>query len=87
MATSIERRDVLHAFGETLKAFRLRTGLAQEKLALAAEIERTYVGGLERGQRNPTLYMILRLLPSLGVTFPEFARAFDRRPKALKRQR
>ena len=43
-------------------------GLSQEDLAFAAGIDRTYVSGIERGRRNPSLLMIARLAEALGVT-------------------
>jgi transcriptional regulator with XRE-family HTH domain len=45
----------------------MRRKLSQEKLALMAELDRTYVGGIERGERNPSLYNICRLASALGV--------------------
>ena len=42
-------------------------GLSQESLADMAQIHRTYVGGVERGERNPTLTMIVRLAEALKV--------------------
>lgn len=69
---------VRRAFGKTLRRLRLRAGIAQEALALDAGIGRSYMGRLERGLSNPTIEMTLRLLPSLHVSFPEFAQEFDR---------
>ena len=43
-------------------------GLSQEELADRANIHRTYIGGIERGERNPTLTMIQRIATALGVT-------------------
>jgi transcriptional regulator with XRE-family HTH domain len=42
-------------------------GLSQEELAGRAGIHRTYIGGIERGERNPTLTMIHRLARALNV--------------------
>jgi transcriptional regulator with XRE-family HTH domain len=41
--------------------------VSQEELADLADIHRTYIGGIERGERNPTLTMIVRLARALGV--------------------
>lgn len=51
-----------------VRLYRARTGCSQEELAVRAGIHRTYIGGIERGERNPTLTMIHRLAKSLGVS-------------------
>ena len=55
------------AFGKMVKLHRGRIGYSQERLADKAKIHRTYIGGIERGERNPTLVMIHRLADALGV--------------------
>ena len=42
-------------------------GLTQEKLAVDSEIDLTYLGGIERGKRNPSLLVIARVAGALGV--------------------
>ena len=54
-------------FGETVRLHRRQAGYSQEELAFRAGIHRTYIGGIERGERNPTLVMIHRLAKALGV--------------------
>ena len=49
---------VLTAFGKALKKFRLAAGLSQEDLAELADLHRTYVGDVERGERNVSLINI-----------------------------
>jgi transcriptional regulator with XRE-family HTH domain len=48
---------------------RLRDGsrLTQEKLAFESKIDLTYMGGIERGKRNPSLLVIVRIAKALGV--------------------
>jgi transcriptional regulator with XRE-family HTH domain len=60
-------RDVLVAFGARVREFRTRRGLSQEKLAEFANLHRTYVGSLERGERNVALINIHRLAKALDV--------------------
>ncbi len=45
-----------------------KAGYSQEELASRAGIHRTYIGGIERGERNPTLTMIHRLARALDVS-------------------
>ena len=75
------------AFGMTVRALRLRAGLAQETLALEAGIGRAYMGALERGLHNPTLEMAYRVLPFLGVTFVEFAAEFEKHLRRVARDK
>lgn len=55
-------------FGDAVRRFRTFAGLTQENLATASGIHRTYIGGIERGERNPTLLMIHRIAAALGIT-------------------
>jgi transcriptional regulator with XRE-family HTH domain len=55
------------AFGKVLREYRERAGLSQESLADAAELDRTFIGMLERGQRQPTLESLFRIAAALKV--------------------
>jgi transcriptional regulator with XRE-family HTH domain len=59
--------DPLKKFGERVRALREQLGLSQEALAAEAGIHRTYMGGVERGERNICLRNIIRLAKALGV--------------------
>lgn len=63
----MSKRPELQHFGDNVRKFRKEAGLSQEELAIRAEIHRTYIGGIERGERNPTLLMIYRLAKALGT--------------------
>lgn len=54
-------------FGERLRELRKRKGLSQEALAFACDLDRTYVGGVERGERNISLINIYKIAAALGV--------------------
>lgn len=56
------------AFGLAVRTYREALNLTQEQLAGKAGIHRTYIGGIERGERNPTLLMIHRLAGALGIS-------------------
>ena len=60
--------EFLVAFGQAVRRTREAQGLSQEDLGFEAEIDRTYVSGVERGIRNPTVRTILRLARALGVS-------------------
>lgn len=53
--------------GNNIRKLRKRRGLSQEALALDAEIDLTYLGGIERGKRNPSLLVMVRIAERLGV--------------------
>jgi transcriptional regulator with XRE-family HTH domain len=62
---------LLTAFGERLRILRLKKGFSQEKLAELAGLHRTYVGGVERGERNPTLATLNNLARALDISIAE----------------
>jgi transcriptional regulator with XRE-family HTH domain len=59
-------------FGERVRELRKEKGLSQEALALACELDRTYIGGVERGERNISLLNIHKIAGALGVSAREF---------------
>lgn len=58
--------------GLKIKELRNMQGLSQEKLALKAELDRTYLAGVEQGKRNPTLKSLEKIIDALGVSCSEF---------------
>jgi len=60
--------EVLRMFGLTVRAYRLQAELTQEKLAERAGVDRTYVGGVERGERNVGLLNLVRLADALEIS-------------------
>jgi transcriptional regulator with XRE-family HTH domain len=59
--------EILRHFGQRVRTLREQAGLSQEALAAKAGIHRTYMGGVERGERNLCLKNIVRLAVALGV--------------------
>lgn len=59
--------DYLHIFGANVRAHRLRLGLTQEQLAEAADLHRTYVGAIERGDRNVSMKNIVAIAQALHI--------------------
>jgi len=51
-----------------MKRIRLSKGISQEKLALLAEVDRSYVGRIERGDNNVAMLTLARLASALGVS-------------------
>ncbi len=59
--------DIRGVVGGNVRRLRLSRGLTQEQLAFDAQIDLTYLGGIERGRRNPSLLVMDRLARSLSV--------------------
>ncbi len=63
-----ERDEAIKAaFGQRVRELRTKKGLSQEALALACDLDRTYIGGIERGERNVSLVNIQKIATALGV--------------------
>lgn len=56
------------ALGRAIRAERKSRGISQEKLALAAEVDRSYVGRIERGDNNAAALTLLKLAKAMGIT-------------------
>jgi transcriptional regulator with XRE-family HTH domain len=59
--------DVTQVFAQNIKRLRLSSGFSQETLAALAGLHRTYIGAVERGERNITLVNANRIADALGV--------------------
>ena len=62
------RTETLTRFGENARNLRKEKNLSQEKLAELAGMDSTYISGIERGVRNPSLLAIIQLMNALGAT-------------------
>ena len=56
------------ALGQRVNRLRVALGLSQEEFADRVQLDRTYVSGIERGLRNPTLLVLVRLARALNVS-------------------
>ena len=62
--------DVRRRVGLNLKRFRQELGLSQEEFAFKAGLHRTYISGVERGVRNPTIVVLEEIAIALGIAAP-----------------
>ncbi|MCG8156742.1 helix-turn-helix transcriptional regulator [Brenneria goodwinii] len=62
-------KDITVRFGQRVKTLRLQAGLSQEAFADKCGLDRTYISGIERGVRNPTLEVIGVIADGLGINF------------------
>lgn len=66
-----KRDPTLATFGRNVARLRAVRGFSQEKLAEKAEMDRTYLSGIERGGRNPGIKAVLKLARALRVGIEE----------------
>jgi transcriptional regulator with XRE-family HTH domain len=67
----------LKKFGEQVRRLRKALGLSQEDLAELTDLHRTYIGGIERGERNVALINIVRLAKALNVSPSELLKGIE----------
>lgn len=72
----MRREEVLARFGRTVRELRTERGVSQEGLAGAAGLDRNYIGMIERGERNPAVFNIVKIARALKVPPSELFRAF-----------
>lgn len=61
-------KNILNSLGEKIRAQRIAIGLSQEELASIAGLHRTYIGSVERGERNVSVHNIVSIARALSVT-------------------
>jgi DNA-binding XRE family transcriptional regulator len=71
MARMGKRADILVRFGQRVRELRKEQGYSQENFAAACDLDRTYIGGIERGERNLALRNIDAIADTLGMTLAE----------------
>lgn len=79
--------DIRKIIAWNIRRLRVQKGIAQEALAVDAEIDRTYVSKLERELENPTALILDRIATALGVEITDLfrkPRAGEKAPKPLK---
>jgi transcriptional regulator with XRE-family HTH domain len=64
--------DVRRMLGENVRRLRLASGISQAKLAERMGVDRAYISGLEKGERNPTVLTVWHLSKALKVAMREF---------------
>jgi transcriptional regulator with XRE-family HTH domain len=60
--------NISKIFGNNVRRQRLEKGISQEQLAALTTLHRTYIGGIERGERNPSLVNIFKIAKALNIS-------------------
>lgn len=69
--------STMEAFGQGVRERRQELGLSQEELGYRCGLDRTYVSGIERGVRNPTLKVLWRLADGLDTQASDLLRSAE----------
>jgi len=69
---STMKREILIKFGKKVREERARLGLSQEELASRAGVHRTYIGMIERAEKNITLENIEKVSKALKISISDF---------------
>lgn len=64
-------KEIRRVLGENVRAHRIRLAMSQEELAAVAKLHRTYLGSVERAERNVTLSTLEAIATALDVPVPE----------------
>lgn len=76
----MQGNDIRSRFGSHVRRLRTERGWSQEGFADRAQLHRTYVGSIERGEQNISLENIARLAATLGVSLAELFAPFTEEP-------
>lgn len=69
-----KRDKTLSDFGRNVARLRTEAGFSQDKLAEKADLDRTYLSGIERGVRNPGIKVVIRLAHALSVSLDKLCK-------------
>ena len=64
--------------GEKIREIRKIIGLSQEELALKAGVDRSYIGGIERGERNVSLLTLIKIASCLNCSVADFTKGIPK---------
>tara|TARA_R100001132_G_C3251245_1_gene78333 strand:+ start:421 stop:666 length:246 start_codon:yes stop_codon:yes gene_type:complete len=74
---TLDRNTELIRFGKAVRSLRVEMGMSQETLAHIAGLDRSYMGGIERGEHNVALINIKKIASALGVSVHQLMLAAD----------
>ena len=72
-----DRERTLKAFGRHVRKIREAKTLTQEAVAEKADLDATYISGIERGVRNPSIWSIVRVARALGISVSDLCKGME----------
>lgn len=66
-----EKEEIQRKFGKRLAELRDKKGFTQENFSFEVGVDRTYISYIERGKRNPSLYMLWKIAKALSIRLSE----------------
>jgi transcriptional regulator with XRE-family HTH domain len=70
-------QSILLRFGQQVRNLRQKKSISQEELAARAGVHRTYIGMIERGEKNATIITMIKLTVALEIEITELLKDFD----------
>lgn len=71
MKTNKKQKQILMTIGDNIRHYRIKKGWSQEELAFECGLHRTYIGAVERGERNITILNFIKIAEKLEVRMEE----------------
>jgi transcriptional regulator with XRE-family HTH domain len=71
------KANILKALGYLARQHREKLGISQEELAIRSNLDRTYISGIERGVRNPSLMALLSLANGMKITLSDLLEGLE----------
>ena len=71
MKTTKNEKEILQTIGSNIRRYRIVKGWSQEEFAHECELHRTYIGSIERGERNITILNLIKIKERLEVRLDE----------------
>lgn len=68
---------ILQRFGQQVRTLRQRKAMSQEELAARAGVHRTYIGMIERGEKNVTIISMMKIATALDIEISELLKDFS----------
>ena len=79
-------QDILKALGQRIRELRKKKGFSQEGFADSAGVHRTWMGALERGERNLSFHNLVLISRALGMTLSQLVSGVEKRAQSLSRK-